>query len=618
MQVVSGTAFPQNGSISSSNGKSSKADLDPHNGDFRQVLEALTVADDDGNPRQGNVVNDAHPDTDAPGEDETVSAKKSGTVADDEPSEEEATPSGVFVTGWIGETLPSAQGERPNLEEWSSEELAALRKGSASEKQQSLLTTRIDWTGVKLGDESFPVRRPVIAKNNPPAPETNFEERIAGESIRTRTASITTSELLPQSPEDIALPEPEESDSLYGLTQRPKVTVKQSRGQAQDFHGLAEADIVSEEEEGPFQPRVQSTDRSPALRTAEGLEELPLENEARNQVDREAQSAQIDPSSQRGEPSRPATGEEVIRPGNRSAAKDGSALVEEGKPSLSGGDEEPRADSPSARESMGPREAQARPHSGRARTPTGTTATTPEAEEETGASSRTIRGVTRRGDSSLSGFDMDSFDEPDESTSETKFNQEPRGSANAAAKQSVASPTAPPSSDRPQTLVAAEGTDFTSRLAERLEEMVDTIVRERGPGGSEQVSITLHPEHLGRLLLRVRVDEAGIVHARFVADNAAVRTMIEQDLGQLRVALSEHGLSLGEAGVEAEVGSHGQDPSGMFAQTDANSSFAHSSPAEDDASSSISGVGVRSGESPEDGNTGDPTRTAAAGIDIRV
>lgn len=111
----------------------------------------------------------------------------------------------------------------------------------------------------------------------------------------------------------------------------------------------------------------------------------------------------------------------------------------------------------------------------------------------------------------------------------------------------------------------SESAPIAKPLAERMQEMVESIVRERRVGGMEQVAIRLHPEHLGRLLLRVGVDETGVVHARFIADNASVRSMIEQDLGSLRSALEEHGLVLGDAGVEAHVGSEGGADASAFA-----------------------------------------------------
>lgn len=105
-----------------------------------------------------------------------------------------------------------------------------------------------------------------------------------------------------------------------------------------------------------------------------------------------------------------------------------------------------------------------------------------------------------------------------------------------------------------------------STLAERMQELVESVVRERGPGGQERVAIKLHPEHLGRLVLHIGVDEAGIVHARFAADNAVVRSMIEQDLPQLRASLEANGLVLGEAGVHSDTGSDfGPDHGTFFA-----------------------------------------------------
>lgn len=104
-----------------------------------------------------------------------------------------------------------------------------------------------------------------------------------------------------------------------------------------------------------------------------------------------------------------------------------------------------------------------------------------------------------------------------------------------------------------------------STLAERMQELVENVARERGPGGEERITMRLHPEHLGRLVLHVSVDETGVVHTRFAADSAAVRAMIEQDLPQLRASLEANGLVLGEAGVQADAGSgFGPDQGAFF------------------------------------------------------
>lgn len=119
----------------------------------------------------------------------------------------------------------------------------------------------------------------------------------------------------------------------------------------------------------------------------------------------------------------------------------------------------------------------------------------------------------------------------------------------------------------------SDRSSLVSQLAEPLQELIETMTRERGPGQTEQVSIRLRPEFLGEVLLRVSVDPAGTVNARFVADNPLVRAMIEQDIGQLQATLDEHGLVLGEASVDAGSsswadGDAGELPQGMSAYSE--------------------------------------------------
>lgn len=95
------------------------------------------------------------------------------------------------------------------------------------------------------------------------------------------------------------------------------------------------------------------------------------------------------------------------------------------------------------------------------------------------------------------------------------------------------------------------------QLATHLQDMVASFRQETAPGGVEQVSIRLHPEYLGEVVLRISVDPGGSVVAHFSVDNPQVRSWIEQDLPQLRIALAEHGLQLTDAGVDSGPGSDG-------------------------------------------------------------
>lgn len=93
------------------------------------------------------------------------------------------------------------------------------------------------------------------------------------------------------------------------------------------------------------------------------------------------------------------------------------------------------------------------------------------------------------------------------------------------------------------------GESVMSQLRAPMEDIVAELVRTPARDGVEQVSIRLRPEFLGEVVMRIAVDADGVVTARFVAEHAFVRNMIEQQLPELRAALSEHGLQLGDASV---------------------------------------------------------------------
>lgn len=89
-----------------------------------------------------------------------------------------------------------------------------------------------------------------------------------------------------------------------------------------------------------------------------------------------------------------------------------------------------------------------------------------------------------------------------------------------------------------------------SQLRGPMEDIVAELIRTPAEGGRpEQVTIRLRPEFLGQVVMRIAVDADGVVTARFVAEHALVRSLIEQHLPELRETLAQHGLELGEAAV---------------------------------------------------------------------
>ncbi|MDR5898741.1 flagellar hook-length control protein FliK [Halomonas vilamensis] len=67
-------------------------------------------------------------------------------------------------------------------------------------------------------------------------------------------------------------------------------------------------------------------------------------------------------------------------------------------------------------------------------------------------------------------------------------------------------------------------------------------------GGEQQVQLQLHPAELGPLSISLKVSEQG-TQAHFLSANAQVRQVIEQAIPQLREALAEQGISLGDTSV---------------------------------------------------------------------
>ncbi|MFG6665498.1 flagellar hook-length control protein FliK [Halomonas sp. HNIBRBA4712] len=80
-------------------------------------------------------------------------------------------------------------------------------------------------------------------------------------------------------------------------------------------------------------------------------------------------------------------------------------------------------------------------------------------------------------------------------------------------------------------------------------------------GGEQQVKLELHPAELGPLTITLKVGEQH-TQAQFFSAHAQVRQIVEQAIPQLREALAEQGISLGETSV-GEQGRPGEQ--GAFA-----------------------------------------------------
>ena len=82
-------------------------------------------------------------------------------------------------------------------------------------------------------------------------------------------------------------------------------------------------------------------------------------------------------------------------------------------------------------------------------------------------------------------------------------------------------------------------------------------------GGEQRVEMHLNPAHLGPLSVSLTLDDQG-AQAQFFSAHASVRAAVELAIPQLREALAEQGISLGEA----MVGEHRQQPGEQHASQD--------------------------------------------------
>jgi flagellar hook-length control protein FliK len=73
---------------------------------------------------------------------------------------------------------------------------------------------------------------------------------------------------------------------------------------------------------------------------------------------------------------------------------------------------------------------------------------------------------------------------------------------------------------------------------------------------SSQMKIELHPEFLGKLTIKVMVEE-GAVTARFITDNHQVKQMLEANLGMLRQTLESQGMKVERAEVDVQLNQGG-------------------------------------------------------------
>ncbi|GED22860.1 flagellar hook-length control protein FliK [Halomonas halmophila] len=98
--------------------------------------------------------------------------------------------------------------------------------------------------------------------------------------------------------------------------------------------------------------------------------------------------------------------------------------------------------------------------------------------------------------------------------------------------------------------------DWTQQLGRQL-------LRFSQGSGEQRIEMRLHPAELGPLSVSLKIGDQG-AHAQFLSAHAAVRQALEQAMPQLREALAEQGITLGETSVgEHQQGSADDTGSGL-------------------------------------------------------
>ncbi len=136
------------------------------------------------------------------------------------------------------------------------------------------------------------------------------------------------------------------------------------------------------------------------------------------------------------------------------------------------------------------------------------------------------------------------------------------------AKKPRLAPTEHPSTVRPGTTVTQEphAVEFASVLhretahtapagevspAEVVRQVVTRIETMAHQPRTDSVTLQLEPERLGKLRVTISVSD-GTIHTHIVADNQAVRQMLESNSALLQQALQERGLQLGALQVSVQ------------------------------------------------------------------
>ncbi len=87
-----------------------------------------------------------------------------------------------------------------------------------------------------------------------------------------------------------------------------------------------------------------------------------------------------------------------------------------------------------------------------------------------------------------------------------------------------------------------------AHVVRQVVQEIDAMVHQ---GRTNSVSLQLEPEHLGRLRVTISISE-GAIHTHIVADNHAVRQMLESNSALLQQAFQERGLQMGALQVSVQ------------------------------------------------------------------
>ncbi|VAW34548.1 hypothetical protein MNBD_DELTA02-781 [hydrothermal vent metagenome] len=124
---------------------------------------------------------------------------------------------------------------------------------------------------------------------------------------------------------------------------------------------------------------------------------------------------------------------------------------------------------------------------------------------------------------------------------------------------------------------AAAPKAFTNfgKLQEGVFSAVDRGVRLSLASGGQDAKLTLRPESLGELRIKLSIGEDGQVQSKIMVDNATVKGILNNDAARLKGIFSEQGLDLESYSVEVGSGWSGQSAGGDGSGSDLNGRRVH-------------------------------------------